>query len=62
MKPNLWNGFVVMDTGKISDLRSCLHQFLPGQKVMVISNPGRRLRVSYFALQCSYLLKVLKTA
>lgn len=63
MKPNLWDGFVVTDTGNISDLRSCLHQFLPGQKVMVISNPGRRLRVSYFCfIQCSYLLKVLKAA
>lgn len=55
--------FVVTDTGKISDLRSCLHQFLPGQRVIVISKPGRRVRVFYFCfIQCSYLLKVLKMA
>lgn len=63
MKPNLWNGFVVTDTGKISDLRSCLHQFLLGQRLMVISNPGRRVRVFYFCfIQYPYLLKVLKEA
>lgn len=63
MKPNLWNGFAVTDMGQISDLRSCLCQFLPGQRITVIYNQGMRVRVFYFCfIQCSYLVKVINVA